>query len=183
MAKKKSAKKKSASKKTAKKKSAAKKTAKKKSAAKKESAAKSKATGGSGRKRRASTFRGKKKVYYERLMELQQQLVEEAEGFTDSAFSYQHEAGEELADVGSDNFARSMALDMLTVEEKRVALIQEALERLENGDYGDCTHCGATISEGRLEALPHAKLCIDCKSRHEEQVRRGLISPDDDVIE
>ncbi len=40
--------------------------------------------------------------------------------------------------------------------------IRLALRRIEDGAYGDCTNCGDKINEARLEALPHATLCMKC---------------------
>ncbi|MGD0439991.1 MAG: TraR/DksA C4-type zinc finger protein [Acidimicrobiales bacterium] len=42
--------------------------------------------------------------------------------------------------------------------------IDHALAKLDNGTYGICENCGKTIVKARLEALPYARLCIDCKS-------------------
>ena len=44
-----------------------------------------------------------------------------------------------------------------------------ALERLENDTYGICESCGEDISIKRLEARPVATLCIECKTRQEEE--------------
>lgn len=49
--------------------------------------------------------------------------------------------------------------------ETRVAQLQEALERLEEGDYGECESCGEPIDPARLQALPGARLCIECARR------------------
>ena len=43
-----------------------------------------------------------------------------------------------------------------------VSQINSALHRMETGDYGICIKCGAEISEGRLEIVPYAALCIKC---------------------
>lgn len=77
-------------------------------------------------------------------------------------------AGEELADVGTDDFMRDMELSVMTEEGKRLALIDTALESLDSGSYGVCVDCGKAISEGRLRAKPYARLCIDCKSIREQ---------------
>jgi DnaK suppressor protein len=42
--------------------------------------------------------------------------------------------------------------------------IDHALAKLKNGTYGICENCGRLIPKARLEALPYARLCIDCKS-------------------
>jgi DnaK suppressor protein len=45
-----------------------------------------------------------------------------------------------------------------------IASVRRALERIEDGSYGQCVKCGDDIAEGRLEARPEAALCIDCAS-------------------
>lgn len=81
-------------------------------------------------------------------------------------------AGEELADVGTDDFMRDMELSVMTEEGKRLALIDTALESLDAGSYGVCVDCGDEISDGRLRAKPYARLCIDCKAARE--VNEGM---------
>jgi RNA polymerase-binding transcription factor DksA len=43
-----------------------------------------------------------------------------------------------------------------------IRMIQAALKRIEDGTYGECVNCGEEISEGRLEAVPHAPRCVRC---------------------
>lgn len=45
--------------------------------------------------------------------------------------------------------------------------IQDALARLKRGEYGHCGSCGEEIPPARLEALPHATLCVVCQARVE----------------
>ena len=53
--------------------------------------------------------------------------------------------------------------------ETQLKQVEQALERLGQDDYGKCENCGEPISPARLEALPHAVLCIDCKARLESR--------------
>jgi len=43
-----------------------------------------------------------------------------------------------------------------------IGLIQNAISRIDRGDYMYCTNCGGKIGEDRLEALPYADTCLDC---------------------
>jgi len=52
-------------------------------------------------------------------------------------------------------------------ERKLIKKIDEALQRLENHEYGECESCGVEIGIRRLEARPTATLCIDCKTLDE----------------
>jgi RNA polymerase-binding transcription factor len=50
---------------------------------------------------------------------------------------------------------------------EEIDAIEAALARLEMGDYGRCTSCGASIPIARLEAMPTAELCVRCASARE----------------
>ena len=52
-----------------------------------------------------------------------------------------------------------------------LAKIEEALQKIEQGVYGECENCGEEIGLKRLEARPVAELCIDCKSEQERMER------------
>ncbi|MFQ5864437.1 MAG: TraR/DksA family transcriptional regulator [bacterium] len=78
-----------------------------------------------------------------------------------SAYSYH------MADVGTDNMEREKAFFFATQEGRFLYHIDQALERIEEGKYGLCQECGNPISRERLEAVPHARLCITCKSNEE----------------
>jgi DnaK suppressor protein len=49
--------------------------------------------------------------------------------------------------------------------------VEHALEKFDQGTYGLCDICGQPIDTARLEALPHANLCLSCKSR---QAKNGI---------
>lgn len=51
--------------------------------------------------------------------------------------------------------------------------INEALDRITLGEYGECESCGEAIGVKRLVARPVAELCIDCKSEQEKLERRN----------
>ena len=48
--------------------------------------------------------------------------------------------------------------------------VEAALQRLMDGSYGECAHCGKDISAARLEAFPHAELCITCQELQENNM-------------
>lgn len=51
--------------------------------------------------------------------------------------------------------------------------INAAIERIEDGVFGECVTCGEDISLKRIQARPMAQLCIDCKAEQEQQERRN----------
>ncbi len=74
-----------------------------------------------------------------------------------------------MADVGTDNFGREMELNIASSENERIRLIEEALERIDEGTYGDCVVCEGKINVERLEAVPYARLCIECARESEKK--------------
>ncbi len=113
-------------------------------------------------------FKGEKRKRYEALLRLRDNLYDQIRNLSSSSLVNNKEAGEDLADIGSENFARDMGLALMTEEGRKIALIQDAIQRLIDGTYGDCIDCEGKISSGRLDAIPYAKLCITCKTAREE---------------
>jgi len=77
----------------------------------------------------------------------------------------------DLADVAADDIDRKTLEALGTQELKRLQLIESALARIENKKYGLCAKCSKKIPRERLEAIPYARLCIDCKSSEERRNR------------
>jgi DnaK suppressor protein len=64
---------------------------------------------------------------------------------------------------------RSFELRLRSRERKLLGKIDEAIARIEEGDYGICDECGEEIRLKRLEARPVAKFCINCKTKQEQR--------------
>jgi RNA polymerase-binding protein DksA len=74
-----------------------------------------------------------------------------------------------LADEGTTTYQQEANLALERHLQRELAGVEAALERIANGSYGRCENCGGEIGLERLEALPTATLCIDCKSRRESR--------------
>ena len=74
-------------------------------------------------------------------------------------------------DVASDDVDRKMLEAIGSKDMNRLKLIDSALTRIEQGKYGSCMKCGKKIPHERLEAIPYALLCIECKSADERRNR------------
>jgi RNA polymerase-binding protein DksA len=53
------------------------------------------------------------------------------------------------------------------VESRQLQQIEDALQRLAAGTYGQCETCGRSIAAERLQVLPYAALCVHCQTKHE----------------
>ena len=61
---------------------------------------------------------------------------------------------------------------LIQLKSETLKMIDTALRRIEQGDYGDCFECGREIAEARLRALPFAVRCRDCEAVREAIDRR-----------
>ncbi len=83
------------------------------------------------------------------------------------------DAGEEtaydnhLADTATETYDRELDYTLEENSEHVLTEIEAALKRIDEGTYGICTNCDKPIAVGRLEALPWATLCIDCRRDRE----------------
>ncbi len=75
-----------------------------------------------------------------------------------------------MADQGTEAMEREKAALFATKEGRYLYRIEEALRRLYNdsASFGKCHTCGEPVGFERLDALPHARYCIDCKVREEK---------------
>jgi DnaK suppressor protein len=71
------------------------------------------------------------------------------------------------ADAGSASFERETAQSLSNHARGLLTQIDDALRRMDAGTYGVCERCGERIEPDRLDALPYATLCMDCKRRDE----------------
>lgn len=75
--------------------------------------------------------------------------------------------GTHMADDGTEAFEQAKDLSLRARLEDSLHEVQEALRKFELGTYGVCEACGQPIDWARLEAKPHASLCIKCKQRQD----------------
>ena len=64
----------------------------------------------------------------------------------------------------SFEFEKRLAVEKQVID--HLAEVERALHKFEEGTYGSCDSCGQKIATERLEALPQASLCLDCKAKN-----------------
>ncbi|MFM1902708.1 MAG: ral stress protein [Planctomycetota bacterium] len=69
----------------------------------------------------------------------------------------------DLVDAAYDSAQDEINSQLAEVESRELAHIENALERMKEGSYGQCEVCGGRIPLARLEALPYATMCIGCQ--------------------
>ena len=101
-------------------------------------------------------------------------------GMVERTENYGREADREVtqdpADKASNSYTKELLFSQSTADRFLLQLVEEALKRIHEGEYGTCTHCGKEVQPKRLEAVPWARHCIICQDLQE----RGLLDGDDD---
>ncbi len=103
--------------------------------------------------------------------DLLNQMLAEAQHKGDSTLEEMTDTQTVFADPSDRATAesdRSFTLRIRDRERKLITKIQEALKRMDDGEYGICEECGEEISLARLKARPVTTLCVACKAKQEE---------------
>ena len=104
------------------------------------------------------------------LLEERQQLLDQVEGLDAEAdVKRWRDAGfdDDPADSGSASFERETAQSLSRHARRLMTEIEDAVRRIDAGTFGACENCGEAIDPDRLDAIPYARLCLECKRRDE----------------
>lgn len=78
---------------------------------------------------------------------------------------------QDIGDVSANTYNRQILLSLNDGQRVILQEIDDALDRIKGGEYGNCIDCGDPIGEKRLVVRPQAKYCIDCKTEIEKGER------------
>lgn len=117
---------------------------------------------------------------HKRLLDLKDTLLDAMRGVArDNLHSGSETSafGMHQADAGSDAYDRDFALSMLSKEQGSLYEIDEAIKRIEDGNYGICEICEKPIKHDRLEALPFTRYTVDCQAELEKRQHHNSSRP------
>lgn len=103
------------------------------------------------------------------LTRLESEVEEAEQDLVELARSYGDGAGDDQADAGAATWEREHDLSLANNAKGLLDQTRHALERIEDGTYGDCESCGEPIGKMRLQAFPRATLCLTCKQKQERR--------------
>jgi DnaK suppressor protein len=106
------------------------------------------------------------------ILEKRQEILEELESLkstmmdvTTGQYETENSTYSSHMEQGTDAMEREKTFLFASREGKFLNYLDDALVRIEKGTYGFCTECGNLMDRERLEAVPHAHQCIDCKTK------------------
>ena len=107
-------------------------------------------------------------AFQEQLIEKRDEIQKEAER-TLAELNDQSGNIPDPNDRASAESGRNFELRIRQREQKLLSKIEDALQRIDDGDFGQCESCGELIGLKRLEARPVTTLCIECKTAQESK--------------
>ena len=117
----------------------------------------------------------KLKQYDARLVEYKNSLLGMVERTEDYGREADRDVSQDPADKASNSYTKELLFSQSTNERHTLKLIEEALDRLAEGTFGECINCGEEITPKRLDAIPWAPHCIRCQELQEQ----GLLAEKD----
>ena len=122
----------------------------------------------------------------QRLLDLRDELVDAMSGMTGEIRnapegSEASGSGMHQGDAGSDAYDRDFALSVLAKEQDALYEIEQALRRIDRGAYGICEMSGKAIPQARLEAIPFARLTVECQAQWEKEYGNRRFRPSNEV--
>jgi DnaK suppressor protein len=111
-------------------------------------------------------------IIKKKLIKQRQDLLAEAEHTLTNKISSEKESFPDPTDQAVAELDNNFVLRLRGREQKLLKKIDDAISRIDSGVYGVCESCGEQISMKRLEARPVTTLCIECKTRQEEEEKQ-----------
>lgn len=107
--------------------------------------------------------------YKKKLLKKKEDIVAKiSEAFSESK-EVESGIAQDLVDKAESSYTKEFLLSLSNAEREQLFLIDEALKRIEESNYGICQMCQKNISKKRLDAVPWSPHCIECQEKAEEE--------------
>jgi DnaK suppressor protein len=112
-------------------------------------------------KKRLDYYKKKLVVKREELQRLVAQTESEGRAADD-------DSTQDIADKAANSYTKEFLFSQSNNERYTLQLVEEAIDRLGNGSFGECVACHEEVQQKRLEAVPWARHCISCQEKQEQ---------------
>lgn len=104
-----------------------------------------------------------------RLLSMRNDIMSEVNHNAEFSNSIGTDGVQDIGDVSANTYNRQILLSLNDGQRVMLKDIDDALDRIKEGEYGLCIECGDDINVKRLEVRPQAKYCVDCKTDLEKE--------------
>ena len=112
----------------------------------------------------------KKKVdiYRKRLLAKHAELLRSVTKSEQDGREADEEATQDIADKAANSYTKEFLFYQSDENRRVLQLVNEALDRVKDGTYGQCVACEEEVQQKRLEAVPWARHCIECQEKQDQ---------------
>ena len=110
-----------------------------------------------------------KKEFRKMMMERKEMIIRKLSEFINESKEVETNVAQDVVDKAESSYTKEFLLSLSDTERDQLMLIDEALRRVDKGDFGLCQLCSQEISRKRLNALPWTPYCINCQEKAERE--------------
>lgn len=110
-----------------------------------------------------------KEYFKKKLLERKQKILEKLTELDTESKEVETDVAQDVVDKAESSYTKEFLLSLSDAERSQLFLIDNALKRLQRGEFGICQMCQKEIRKKRLEVVPWAAYCIDCQEKAEQE--------------
>ena len=110
--------------------------------------------------------------FRKKLIQMKDELISKLNERYNEALSFGNDGTQDSADEAYNIYNKNLMLGKVETDALKLQLVEQALGRIDIGTYGICIECEDEIEDRRLEFVPFARFCTECKS---EMEKKGLV--------
>jgi DnaK suppressor protein len=110
-----------------------------------------------------------KEHYRKMLLEMKQEISYLLSEFKNESKQVEAGIAQDVGDKAESSYTKEFLLSLSDTERQQLLMIDEALRRIDDGNFGVCQECEKVITKKRLNVVPWARLCIECQQKAEEE--------------
>jgi DnaK suppressor protein len=108
--------------------------------------------------------------YKKRLEDRQRELRQNVSRTEQDGRAADMDTAQDIADRASSSYTKEFLFHQSNNDRQLLQMVDGALERLREGEFGECIACGKEINAKRLEAVPWTRHCIECQEKLEQGI-------------
>jgi DnaK suppressor protein len=112
--------------------------------------------------------------FRKRLEERQQELRRLVARTEEDGRAADSETAQDIADKAANSYNKEFLFHQSNSDRQLLGMVESALDRVRQGNFGQCISCGGEINTKRLEAVPWTRYCIACQ----EKMEKGQLEPE-----
>lgn len=106
--------------------------------------------------------------YRRRLASKQEELLRLVSKSEHDGREADEDTTQDIADKAANSYTKEFLFSQANNDRYILQLVQEALQRIEGGSFGECMACRGEVQQKRLDAVPWARHCISCQEKQEQ---------------